>query len=245
MQNGTRNQQEQSSLSSKKNCMRADHEKKTQTNTYIRTKIERERAPITMARKKGMKQKNVRTRYERNSWQNDDGNGDDDDDVLFCAAHICCVYAIQQRRSLSSPAFRTCFERIPTYMHTHWRYASKITHLFVSFSYIPFVYFLFAFNTLQILMYIIRMYVQMNVLHQRWVCARVHIGLSILHVSSFMFLLSCTMHSHIPIDGFLFRSWPNNYLHTLGAREREPHFIQFLFDELCTLCWCHSVHLQR
>lgn len=47
-----------------------------------------------MARKKGMKQKNVRTRYERNSWQNDDGNGDDDDDVLFCAAHICCVYAM-------------------------------------------------------------------------------------------------------------------------------------------------------
>lgn len=69
-----------------------------------------------MPRKKGMKQKNVRTRYERNSWQNDDGNGDDDDDVLFCAAHICCVYAIQQRRSLSSLylAARTCFN-----VHTH------------------------------------------------------------------------------------------------------------------------------
>lgn len=92
-----------------------------------------------------------------------------------------------------------------------------------------------TFNTLQILIY--RIYIQIcTELHRRWVCARVHIGLSILHVSCF----SAFTFYNSYIDGFLFRSWPFKYMHTLliCLYTQKPHFIQFSFDEL-------YAHLQR
>lgn len=96
----------------------------------------------------------------------------------------------------------------------------------------------------------IRTYTNECVLHRRWVCARVHIGLSILHVSSFMFLLSYSaVYTHWWLSLSLLAI--QLHWHTQAERKKErergrENHISFSFCLMnWTLCWCHSVHLQR
>lgn len=133
----------------------------------------------------------------------------------------------------TAPFIELSFARCPNlfqpYMHA---YASKITHLFVSFSFSYSIRLLF-FLLLHIQHFAdsnIRIYKWMCSIRQWWVCARVHIGLSILHVSSFMFLLSYDMLCRrISIDGFLFRSWPFNYMHSHRQGERTTFHSVFVW----------------
>lgn len=59
-------------------------------------------------------------------------------------------------------------------------------------------------------------------------CTRAHWT---FNIACFIFLLSYTLLCDVHIDGFLFRSWPFNYMHT-HTHTYKPHFIQFLLDEL-------------